>query len=409
MTKTPVLSAGTRTVAFLASQCITLFGSTLVQMAIVWYVALQTLSGAWVAAFSVCAYLPQFLISFVAGAWADRYSRKALIIGADASIAAVTLAMALLVPNISDDTALLGGLLAMSALRSLGAGIQMPAVGAVIPQIAPPDELMRYNGINATMQSTVQFLAPMAAGAVLMFASLNMVLYLDVATAVAGIGMLAAIAIPRPPHTEPAERKPLLADMREGVGYAAATPLLRKLLVAYGLFIFLVVPAGFLAQLYVGRTFGSTYWYLTAAEVVGFIGMLAGGVLMSAWGGFDDRGKTFRLSLAALGVFGAGMVLAGNFIVYLAIMGVYGVAVTTAQTATTTIIQEQSAPEMIGRMFGLMSTMYSGFLPLGMAVFGPLADVIPLPATMVASGVALVALAALARVRSPRPQNVSGS
>lgn len=53
-----------KTLLFLISQGITLFGSTLVQMAIVWYVTLNTSSGAWVAAFSICSYLPQFLISF---------------------------------------------------------------------------------------------------------------------------------------------------------------------------------------------------------------------------------------------------------------------------------------------------------------------------------------------------------
>lgn len=51
-----------RILLFLTSQCITLFGSTLVQMAIVWYAAMQTSSGTWVAAFTVCSYLPQFLI-----------------------------------------------------------------------------------------------------------------------------------------------------------------------------------------------------------------------------------------------------------------------------------------------------------------------------------------------------------
>ena len=68
-----------KTLFFLISQCITLFGSTLVQMAIVWYITLKTESGAWVAAVSICSYLPQFLISFVGGVWADRYSRKKFI------------------------------------------------------------------------------------------------------------------------------------------------------------------------------------------------------------------------------------------------------------------------------------------------------------------------------------------
>ncbi len=53
-----------RIVLFLISQSITLFGSTLVQMAIIWYVTIGTSSGVWVAAFTVCSYLPQFFISF---------------------------------------------------------------------------------------------------------------------------------------------------------------------------------------------------------------------------------------------------------------------------------------------------------------------------------------------------------
>ncbi|MFR3030775.1 MAG: hypothetical protein ACLTNO_05400 [Blautia sp.] len=33
---------------------------------------------------------------------------------------------------------------------------------------------------------------------------------------------------------------------------------------------------------------------------------------------------------------------------------------------------------MQGRVFGLMGSVYAGFLPVGMMVFGPLADVLPL-------------------------------
>ena len=92
-----------RILLFLTSQCITLFGSTLVQMALVWYATMQTSSGVWVAAFTVCSYLPQFLISFVGGVWADRYHRKKLIIGADMLIAFATFIMVLAIPHISSE------------------------------------------------------------------------------------------------------------------------------------------------------------------------------------------------------------------------------------------------------------------------------------------------------------------
>lgn len=136
-------------------------------MAIIWYVTIKTSSGAWVAAFSVCSYFPQFLISFVGGVWADRYNRKILIIFADALIAAVTLVMFCAMPFLSYEPLLLSTLLAMSMIRSFGAGIQTPSVNAVIPQLVSEEQLMRYNGINAMMQSIVQFAAPAAAGAIL--------------------------------------------------------------------------------------------------------------------------------------------------------------------------------------------------------------------------------------------------
>ena len=73
------LNVKRRAALFLVSQSITLFGSTLVQMAIVWYATVATGSGTWVAAFSICSYLPQFAVSFIGGVWADRFPRRLLI------------------------------------------------------------------------------------------------------------------------------------------------------------------------------------------------------------------------------------------------------------------------------------------------------------------------------------------
>lgn len=375
---------------FLISQCITLFGSTLVQMAIVWYVTIQTSSGVWVAAFTVCSYLPQFLISFVAGVWADRHSRKKLIIGADSLIALVTFLMVLAIPHITDKTVVLGGLLVMSVIRSFGAGIQTPAVNAVIPQLVPEDQIMRFNGINATMQSVVQFAAPAAAGILLTMNTLSSTLIIDTATAIVGIGLLSAVIIPKQAIQN--KGTSVFIDMKIGIKYTLSDKLIGKVLTVYGLFIFLCVPAGFLSQLFVSRVYGETYWYLTAVELAGFIGMVAGGILMSIWGGFKSRVTTMSVGLIAFGSLAIGMGLSKQFALYLTLMIIYGVAITMVQTATTTLIQEKAEMSMQGRVFGLLGVMYSGFLPVGMAIFGPMADEISLQWIMIGSGIALIAL-----------------
>ena len=380
-----------RTILFFLSQCITLFGSQVVQMAIVWYVTLQTNSGAWVAAFSVCSYLPQFFVSFIGGVWADRYNRKYLIIGADALIAAVTLAMMLIMPYITAEPVLLTALLFMSIIRSAGAGVQNPAVNAVIPQFVPEEHLMRYNGINATMQSVVQFGAPAAAAVVLTMSTLRTTLLIDILTAVIGIGMFSCILLPKQEKSQ--EMTSVLADIGIGLRYAYSCITVRKTLIVYSLFVFFTVPAGYLSGLLVTRVFGDTYWYLTAVELVGFGGMMLGGLLMSFWGGFKSRRLTLSAGLGMFGTMAIGMGVSQHFILYLGLMALYGIALTTVQTTITTLLQENSEASMQGRVFGLMSSLYSSCYPIGMTLFGPLADTIPLQGIMIFSGVALIMIA----------------
>lgn len=402
-------------VLFLVSQSITLFGSTLVQMAMVWYVTLSTSSGAWTAAFSICSYLPQFLISIPGGVWADRFSRKCLIISADLFTALITLVMIVLMPSLSTEPSLLSGLLLMSVLRSLCAGIQTPAVNAALPQLVPADQLQRFNGINAALQSFVQFAAPAAAGAVLSFGTLRMTLLIDIFTAIPGIILLSAVPLSGESPGKLSEESSgnlsgrssglsrrgsqrFSSALKTGLSYAFSHSPVRRLLILYGLFVFLCVPAGFLSGLLVSRAYGSSYGHLTAAELAGFAGMTAGGALMGTWGGFSRKEKTLSVGLVLFGAMAVLMGTTPDFPLYLVFMLVYGIALTAVQTTITTLLQECTDASVRGRVFGMLGSVYSGFLPLGMAVFGPLSDQMPLQWIMTASGIFLICTGSWIRV-----------
>ena len=141
---------------FLASQGITLFGSSLAQFALIWYVTGQTSSGGWVSAMTIAAFVPQFLVSCFSGVLADRYSKKKLIILSDAMIAAATLLFAILFPKISDGTPILLALVGISAIRSVVTGIQTPAVNAAVTQLVPQDKLMKFNGYRVYTEQDLQ-------------------------------------------------------------------------------------------------------------------------------------------------------------------------------------------------------------------------------------------------------------
>ena len=254
--------------------------------------------------------------------------------------------------------------------------------------------LMRYNGINATMQSVVQFGAPAAAAVVLTMSTLRATLLIDILTAVIGIGVFSCILLPKQEKSQ--EMTSVLADIGVGIRYAHSCMVVRKTLVIYGLFVFLTVPAGYLSGLLVSRVFGDTYWYLTAVELVGFGGMMLGGLLMSIWGGFKSRRLTLATGLSLFGIMAIGMGVSRHFVLYLVLMALYGIALTTVQTTITTMLQENSEVSMQGRVFGLMSSLYSSCYPIGMALFGPLADTIPLKWIMVISGIALITVAGTA-------------
>lgn len=313
--------------------------------------------------------------------------RRLLIGGADALIALATLLARLLIPEI-EGTAAMPPLLALSVLRSVGAGVQTPAVGAVIPDIVPDDALPRYNGLNAAMQATVQLAAPAAAGVLLSFGDLRSVMLVDVATAAAGISLLSLVPIPRPSGKSEASA---ISEAAEGIRFALSRREVALPLGVYAALTLLSIPGGYLAGLFVSQEFGGTWWSLAAVEVVGFLGMALGGLLV---GRVSAAGR--GVVAAGLGLFGSmsmAMAASDSLPLYLALMCVYGIALSVTRASVTTMIQRGADSAMRGRVFGLASTIYAGCLPIGMLVIGPASDLVPLRAIMAATGALSACLA----------------
>ena len=140
--------------AFLSGQAVSILGSGLVQFAIIWFVTLRANSGTALMIITLTSFIPQLVVAPFAGVWADRHDRRWLIILADSAIALVTLAMALLFLFGYDRVWMI---YIAAAIRSLGGGIQSPAIKALIPQITPKSELVRINGIYSTIENIPEY------------------------------------------------------------------------------------------------------------------------------------------------------------------------------------------------------------------------------------------------------------
>lgn len=381
---TPLPNWKQKTAVFLSSQTISLFGSSLVQYAIIWYITLETKSGLTLTISTLAAFLPQILISLFAGVWADRYNRKFLIIFADLLTATSTLVLAILF--------LLGYgqlwlLYMVSAIRSVGAGIQHPAVGAMLPQIVPQEKLIKVNSINSTIQPILFIISPIAAGAMLTLYRLEAIFFVDVVTAALAVVLLMFLAVPAHQKATRPQKSGYLDDFVAGVRYIHHNKTLRALFAFLAAVNILVAPAAFLTPLLVARSFGEEVWRLTANEVAFFVGMVLGGMLMTAWGGFQNRFRTIGTACVLLGVMFAGLGVAGNFYLYLVIMFLCGIPLPMFNVPSVTLLQEAIEPDMLGRVFGVNQIINSAAMPAGMLIFGPLAEVVSIELLLVISGV----------------------
>ena len=379
------------TVKFLTAQTISLFGSSLVQYAIIWYITLATSSGAMMTFATICGYVPQIIISLFAGVWLNRYDRKKLMMLSDGAIAVSTLAIALAFLSGHKNVGLL---FAVLIVRSAGTGIQTPAVNAFLPLIVPNQHLMRINGINSTLSSLTVFLAPAASGLMLSITSIEATFFVDVVTAVIGICMLLTVPSPvtRDKRTGSISQ---LEGIREGFSYLKAHKMIKGLLIYMMVVAVLISPSAFLTPLLVSRTFGPEVWKLTASEMVFSFGAAAGGLFMAVWGGFKDRRRTIFAATVFYGFMMVGIGLAPIFWVYLAFNGLIGISMPCYNTPVNVFIQENVESGMQGRVFSLVQLAGGTALPLGTLIFGPLADSFPVQAILIVNGLFLVLTAAV--------------
>lgn len=371
-----------KTGLFLTSQAISLFGSSLVQYAIIWYITLETKSGMMTTIATLCGFIPQVLISLFAGVWADKYNKKMLIILADGAIACATLIIAVLFLL---DISAMWLLLLVLAIRSLGSGIQTPTTISFIPEIVPEEKLMRVNGINSTIQSVMLILSPAASGALLSNVALEYIFFIDVITAVMGICIFSGVKVPY--EKKAAGKMDYFGAIKEGIQYTKNHRLVSRLMIYLMLANILMAPLAILTPLMVTRTFGADPWYLTLNEVVFFAGNILGGVLISAWGGFKNRIYTIGLGCFVCGVLSVLLGIPFAFAIYLVWMGICGVTMPLFNTPFITLFQEHVDADKQGRVFSLISVVTGAIMPLAMVLFGPLADYMKIEYILIVTGI----------------------
>ncbi|MCL5997378.1 MAG: MFS transporter [Chloroflexi bacterium] len=389
-------------------QAFSLLGSMLVQFALVWWLTASTGSATVLATATLVALLPQIFLSPFAGALVDRWNRRIVMMVADSTIALFSLGLVYLYAS---GNIQLWHVYAVMLIRSAGGAFHWPAMQASTSLMVPEKQLSRVAGLNQMLQGVMSIVAP-ALGAVLLgVLPMYGVLLIDVFTAMLAVLPLFFIAVPQPPRTttEGAPRGSMLHDLRDGLRYVWHWPGLLIVCVMATVINFLVNPAFSLLPILVTKHFGGEAIQLGLINSMLGVGMVAGGLLLSVWGGFRRRVFTSMVGLVGMGIGIAvvGIAPANGFGLAVAAMLLTGLMNPITNGPLFATLQSRVAPEMQGRVMSLLSAASTAVSPLSLAIAGPVADALGVQLWYVLGGV-VCALMGVAGFFIPALVNLEG-
>lgn len=165
--------------ALWASQAVSTMGSSMTGFALIIWAYERQGTASSVALLAVCSYLPSVLLSFIAGAVADRWDKRKLMLVCDSVAAIGTLVILfLLVINQLQ----IWHLYLVNLVLGLMNAFQIPASTVAVTLLTPERQYTHVGGLQAFSNSLVTMLTPALSTAVLSFFGLKVVLLLDLAS-----------------------------------------------------------------------------------------------------------------------------------------------------------------------------------------------------------------------------------
>jgi DHA3 family macrolide efflux protein-like MFS transporter len=377
-----------------SGQAISLLGSRVVQFGIIWYLTQQTGSATVLAMASLVGFLPQVVLGPFAGVWVDRWNRRRTMLVADSLIALATLGLAALFWLGWVQT---WHIFVLLFVRALGGAFHWPAMQASTSLMVPKEKLARIQGMNQMLQGGLGIVAAPVGALLLSVLPMDRLLMIDVGTAVFAIVPLFFIHVPQPParkNTHSTNKQTFWQDMREGLLYVWSWPGILMLMILAMMINFVLSPAASLMPILVTEHFGGGAVQLSWLESAMSVGLLAGGILLSVWGGFERRIITSLLAVIGLAVFFGILGILPADAYWLAVGSVFlaGLMMAMANGPLHAIFQSVIAPEMQGRFFTLIGSVSGAMTPLGLLIAGPVADALGVQVWYLAGGLATLAL-----------------
>jgi DHA3 family macrolide efflux protein-like MFS transporter len=315
--------------------------------------------------------VPSVVVSPIAGAIVDRFDRRVVMVLSDVVAAISSLAVALLAWNGALDV---WHVYVAVLVTSTCATFQYPAYASLVTQLVPKHQLGRANGMSEMSWAATQIASPLLAGLLMSLVSLHGIILVDLLTFLIGLSVLLVVRVPK--LAESAEAKAARGSLLRGAGYGwtyiAVRPGLRGLLSFFVVVNFSVgLFNGLFAPMVLGFTSPDALGTIMAA---GGIGILFGGLAMTAWGGPRRRmlgivvpGPLLGVCMLAMGVRPMPALIAVAGFLYL-------FSHPCINACDHAIWQTRVPLDVQGRVFATRRAIESSSVLVAYLVAGPLAD-----------------------------------
>lgn len=393
-------------VSVLIGQGVSAMGSAITMVAMPLLVLLMTGSGLLMGLVGILETGPDLLFGLPAGAYADRWDRRRVMIVADGGRALLTALIPL---------AVIAGLPAVPVILVVVAPINVlrvlfsAAQNASIPTLAGRERLNAGAGYFEAVWAFGYVLGPALAGVLIALVGPGPTIALDALSFAfsAGSVMLVRRSLVPPASVEP--RRRVLVDVREGLRYVLGHRTLRITIAFYTALSLLMAPFVPAFTFFLVRDRGMDAGGLGLMVSVFSVGMLIGALAATKLKG---QRLGLRMLIASL-VLGVGLA-AGRLMPSALLLGLLGLAVggsySLIEVSYVTVRLGASPEALLGRVSTVAKTASIGVQPVGLLIGGLLIDRVGGGATLAAMGFATIVMAlAFGASRSMRSARADGA
>ncbi|MDE7339916.1 MAG: MFS transporter [Lachnospiraceae bacterium] len=380
-------------------QIISLFGNAILRFALPLYLLRETDSSSLFGTVTACAFIPMVIFSLFGGVIADRKNKRNIMVALDFTTAAVILIFSFALGKVSLVPLMITVLMILYGIS----GIYQPAVQASIPLIAEKQFLMQGNAVINMVSTLAGLLGPIIGGVLFGAFGIMPILFISVGCFVFSAVMEIFIHIP---FEKNFDGKSILgavgSDLSDSFQFIKnEKPIFLSVLGILALFN-LILSAMMLVGIpvIVVQILGMSDTALGITQGAMGLGGLAGGIIAGAAAGKIrlKSGYVFLIicSLAAffmgISVFEAVPKNIGYIIITAVSFGAM-CASTMFSVSMLTAVQQQTPPNLLGKMMAVSIAVSSCSQPVGQAAYGVLFDAFADKPYLITTGAAILAMA----------------